>query len=58
VRNPYRVAFCVGFALVQGLAMVTGGKLVCRLVGHDPSWWLGVSYGFDRPVCHRCGAQL
>jgi hypothetical protein len=56
--NPYRVAFCAGFALVQGLAMVTGGRLVCRLAGHEPSWVLGVSMGFGRPVCERCGARL
>jgi hypothetical protein len=53
-----RVAFLAGFALIQAVAALTGGRLVCKLIGHDPSWWLGVSYGFDRPVCHRCSKVL
>lgn len=29
-------------------------KLVCAIVGHDLSWFDGVSMGFARPICRRC----
>jgi hypothetical protein len=57
--NPYRTAFFVGFALVQAAGMLTGGRLVCQIAGHDPQWWYGVSVlDHDGPACARCGKLL
>jgi hypothetical protein len=30
-------------------------RLICTIAGHQPSRSLAVMFGFDHPVCERCG---
>lgn len=54
-----RITLAVGGAIVQPLARLYFRHAVCRMIGHDAQWWLGVScHGHDGPVCGRCGLLL
>jgi hypothetical protein len=54
-----RVWFAVAATVIQVATSLILRASACRILGHQPAWWYGVSVmDHDGPACQRCGKLL